>query len=108
MRKYSVFLDNVGTANDRYCPEYEKPYSLEELFERAASIDLLSAVDLVAAPGLLESWDTVRKCLDKTGLKVVSIAPDTFTQAKWGQGSFSSTDPRIRAEAIAQIGRAHV
>jgi xylose isomerase len=101
MRKYSVFLDNVGTANDRYCPEYAKPYSLEELFERAASIDLLSAVDLVAAPGLLESWDTVRKCLDKTGLKVVSIAADTFTQAKWGQGSYSSTDPRIRADAIA-------
>jgi xylose isomerase len=100
MRKYSVFLDNVGTAHDRYCPQYAEPYSLEDLFERAASIDLLSAVDLVATPNLLANWDTVRRCLDSTSLKVVSIAADTFTQARYGQGSFSSIDPDIRAKAL--------
>jgi len=24
---YSVFLANVGTANDRYCAEYAKPFT---------------------------------------------------------------------------------
>ena len=43
-RKYSVFLGNVGTCFDRYCDEYAKPFTNEQLFERLASIDLLAGV----------------------------------------------------------------
>ena len=100
MRNYSVFLANVGTAYDRYCPQYAPPFSMEELFDRAASIDLLRGVDLVAAPDLVDNWTSARKCIEKTGLKVVSIAADTFTQAKWKQGSFCSGDRGIRRQAI--------
>ena len=50
--KYSVFLGNVGHCFDRYCPAYSSPFSLEELFTRAASIPQLSAVDLVRVASL--------------------------------------------------------
>ena len=49
-RNYSVFLHNVGSCSDRYCPEYAAPFSYQELFERAASIALISGVDLDACP----------------------------------------------------------
>ena len=99
-RKYSVFLGNVGTCSDRYCASYAKPFGTAELFERAASIELLGGVDLVATPDLLENIDTVKQCVKDTGLKIVSVAVDHFTQAKWGKGSFSSIDSSIRKEAI--------
>lgn len=100
-RKYSVFLGNVGTCLDRYCPEYAKPFTTAELFERVAGIPLVSGVDLVASPGLLADREVVHECVKKYGLKVVSIAADTFTQAHWKQGSFSCSDPGTRQRAMA-------
>ncbi|HEY3417397.1 MAG TPA: sugar phosphate isomerase/epimerase family protein, partial [Armatimonadota bacterium] len=100
-RKYSVFLGNVGSCADRYCPAYAEPFSITQLFDRAASIDLLTGVDLVATPELLANLAEVRESLARTGLRVVSIAVDHFTQAQWRQGSFSSIDPQIRQQAVA-------
>lgn len=97
---YSVFLMNVGPCSDRYCPAYDTPVGTEELFERVASIPQLTGVDLVAVPSLMKERDLVRRCLDQTGLKVVSIAADIFTEPRWRQGSFSSTDPKIRQAAV--------
>lgn len=99
-RKYSVFLGNVGTCFDRYCPSYAKPFSTEELVDRVASIELVSGIDLVAVPSLLEKWETVTQRIINAGLKVVSIAVDHFTQEIYRQGSFSSIDPWIRQKAI--------
>jgi len=99
-RKYSVFLGNVGPCSDRYCAAYAAPLGIEALFERAASIDLLGGVDLVATPGLLGDVALVKRCLASTGLKVVSVAVDHFTQARWGKGSFSSIDPALRRAAV--------
>ena len=99
-RKYSVFLGNVGSCSDRYCAAYGRTYSPDELFKRAASIPLLTGVDLVLTPELLESFDHVKELLKTTGLKAVSLAVDHFTQAKWKQGSLSSLDPLIRGQAI--------
>ena len=99
-RKYSVFLANVGPCSDRYCAAYGEPLPLSELFDRVASIDLLTGVDLVATPEVLAHTDVVKDSLARTGLKVVSIAVDHFTQARWRQGTFSSVDPAIRRQAV--------
>ncbi len=99
-KKYSVFLGNVGACFDRYCPAYEEPFSVAELFDRVASIDLLSGVDLVATPGLLDDLATVKKKKQETGLQIVSIAVDIFTQKIFKQGSYSSIDHKIRQKAI--------
>ena len=100
-RKYSVFLGNVGSCSDRYCAAYDQPYNLAELFERAASIELLGGVDLVMTPDMLAQISDIKACLKQTGLKTVSLAVDHFTQGKWGKGSFSSIDPAIRRDAIS-------
>lgn len=105
-RKYSVFLGNVGPCADRYCAAYAKPYSFAELISRCASIKLLSGVDLVLTPDLLDNIAIVQDGIRATGLKVVSIAVDHFSQAKWQHGSFSSVDPAIRTQAIEDTCRA--
>jgi hypothetical protein len=35
-RRYSVFLGNVGSCSDRYCPAYTPGFDLGELFARVA------------------------------------------------------------------------
>ena len=105
-RKYSVFLGNLGSCSDRYCAAYGKPFSIEDLFQRAATVPHLAGVDLVMTPELIGGWETVRKMLDETGLKAVSLAVDHFAQAKWKQGSFSSPYESIRKNAIDDTKRA--
>ena len=97
---YSFFLQNVGSCSDRYCPAYGESFSIQQLFERAASIPKLRGVDLVAVPDLMNARETVHECVRQTGLEIVSIAADTFTQAVYRQGSFTSTDPGIRRQAV--------
>lgn len=99
-RKYSVFLGNVGSCSDRYCSEYAKPFTLEQLLDRVASIDLIKGVDIVLTPDLLQNMDKIHNGLESTGLKVISVAVDHFTQAKWKQGSFSSINTEIRKQAV--------
>lgn len=45
----------------------------------------------------------IKEIKDKYNLKIVSIIPDTFTQAKYGNGSFSSNDPKIRKRAMEEV-----
>ena len=100
MRKYSVFISNVGSCMDRYCAAYGREFSIEELFERVKSIPLLSAVDIVLTQEFKDNLDTVRMCIKKTGLKVASVAVDTFANPLYKKGSLSSVDESIRRQAI--------
>ena len=98
--KYSVFLGNVGNCYDRYCPEYSKPFSMQELFERAASIEKLDAVDLVMDWNMMNKKSEIKQLLEKTGLKVGSLAVDTFANPLYKKGSLSSTVAEVRDRAI--------
>lgn len=100
---YSVILSNVGSCCDRYLSTgYSDPFTIEQLFDRVASIENVEGVELVA------NWhirtDNVKQIKDnitRTGLKPVSIIPDHFGQMKWGKGAFTSKDPDIRREAVS-------
>ena len=100
MLKYSVFLGNVGNCFDRYCPEYLPAFSLKELFDRAASIPQLDAVDLVMNWDLMNRKEEIKEHLSRTGLKVGSLAVDTFANPLYKKGSLSSTDSSVRERAI--------
>ena len=100
-RKYSVFHMNVGSCSDRYCGAYGRPFGLGELLDRIQQIDLISGVDLVATPELMAAAGSLGSEIASRNLQVVSVAADIFTQEKWGRGSFSSPDPRVRKDAVA-------
>ncbi len=98
---YSVFLGNVGNCFDRYCREYSKPFTLEELFTRASTVPSLTAVDLVMDKDLMSRQDEIKGHLARTGLNVGSLAVDTFANPIYGKGSLSSTVKEVRDQAIA-------
>ena len=99
--KYSVFISNVASCCDRYCKAYGRPFSIEEMFERVKSIPSLEAVDIVLTEDFKSNLDVVRDCLKKTGLKLASVAVDTFANPIYQKGSLSSVDEKIRQMAIA-------
>ena len=99
-RKYSVFISNVASCNDRYCAAYGREFSMDEMFERVKSIPLLSAVDLVMNQQFRQDKEGILKNMERTGLKVASIAVDTFANPLFQQGSLSSIDKDVRATAI--------
>ncbi|MBQ7976448.1 MAG: TIM barrel protein [Clostridia bacterium] len=98
--KYSVFISNVASCLDRYCKAYGREFSIEEMFDRAKSIPSLEAVDIVLTEDFRSNLDTVRACLKKTGLKLASVAVDTFANPIFQHGSLSSTDEKVRRKAI--------
>ncbi|MDD3153754.1 MAG: sugar phosphate isomerase/epimerase [Victivallaceae bacterium] len=102
-RKYSVFLGNVGACADRYCARYSAPFGTAELFDRVATVPQIGAVDLVATPQLLADRDIVTQKRKEHNLTVVSIAADTFSQARWQQGSLSAPKRETRMEALAHV-----
>ena len=106
-RKYSVFLGNVGTCNDRHCHEYSPvKYTIPQLFERVASIDKIKGVDMVADDTFYSEYDIIKKCLKDTRLKVASLVPNLFDGHLWKQGSLSSVDEKVRQKALADVKKA--
>ncbi len=99
-RKYSVFIFNVASCNDRYCSAYGREFSIEEMFDRVKSIKELSAVDIVMNELFRSNKQRVKDNIQRTGLRVASVAVDTFANPIYQQGSLSSIDPAIRAQAI--------
>ncbi|MGI6777719.1 MAG: sugar phosphate isomerase/epimerase family protein [Acetivibrionales bacterium] len=100
--KISVILANVGSCCDRFCSGgYSRSFTLKELFDRVKSIPGVEGVELVSTWHITpDNVEEVRMHLERTGLKLVSIIPDHFGEAKWGKGAFSSKDPGIRREAV--------
>jgi xylose isomerase len=73
---------------------------MDEMFDRVKSIPLLSAVDIVMTQAFIKEKNRIKENLARTGLKVASIAVDTFANPLYQKGSFSSIDPKIRKQAI--------
>lgn len=100
MSKYSVFIFNVASCNDRYCDAYGRKFSIDEMFDRVKSIPQLTAVDLVMNEQFRANKNIIKENLKCTGLKVASVAVDTFANPIFQQGSLSSINTEIRELAI--------
>ena len=100
-RKYSVFIFNVASCSDRYCSAYGPEFTMEQMFDRVKSIPLLTAVDLVLNPMFIKDKDRIVENVQRTGLKVASVAVDTFANPVYSRGSFSAIDESVRRQAIA-------
>ena len=106
-RKYSVFIDHVGTFCDRYCTAYsEKEYSIGEKLDRIKSIPLLSAVDLNLTKEYFDKIDELKSEIKRTGLKVNCVMVDTTADRDYKQGSFSSLDATVRKKALENSKKA--
>ena len=100
-RKYSVILGNLGNTCDRFCSGYKEKLATMVMLKRAAAIPHVAGIELVG------TWDIrpanvkeMKRALKGYGLKCVSIIPDVFADKRYGKGSYSSSDPKIRKLAL--------
>jgi xylose isomerase len=104
MRRYSVILGNLGNTCDRFLSSgYKDVLPKEEMVAQAASIPGITGVELVG------TWDVtgrnvaeVKTLLARHNLACASIIPDHFSRKVWGRGAFTSRDPAIRRQAVAE------
>ncbi len=105
-RKYAVILGNLGNTCDRFCSGYKDNPKTLTMLRRAAAIPHVSGIELVG------TWDirpdnvrAMRRALQGYGLKCISIIPDLFADKRYGKGSFSAADPKVRRLALAYTRR---
>lgn len=99
---FSVILGNVGACSDRYVNDgYAKQLSIEEMFEKVASIEQVTGVELVSNWHLRpDNVELIRRQLQQYQLKLVSVIPDHFGTSKWKHGSFSAKNSDVREDAV--------
>jgi xylose isomerase len=105
--RFSANINTFNAGADRYVLSgYGPRYNTDELIKMATQIEDLSGVELV---GMWHVNDNnvaqIKRQVSDAGLEVTCVTPDIWASSKWGKGSFSSSDPQIRREAIEEVKR---
>ena len=104
--KFGSCLATFANCADRYCREGYGggANDIEKMLDMACSVEDIDGLELVG------NWhvndDNIFKVGDmfkKRNLEICMLVPDLWTQAKWGKGSFASTDKKIRQQAVAEV-----
>lgn len=103
--RFSANINTFNAGADRYVLSgYGERYSTEELIRLATQVPSLTGVELVGLWHVNDdNVDQIRRWVSDAGLTVTCVTPDIWASAKWGKGSFASTDPKIRRAAIQEV-----
>ncbi len=106
--KFSAIAVVFGSCADRYVLEgYSPKKSFDEMMEAAKKVPSLEGIELVGGWHLTaKNAKEIVKKVEDYGLCVSAIIPELWSSAKWGQGSFTSRDKKIRQDAIDEVKRA--
>ena len=100
-RQYSVFIDHVGSFNDRYCSAYsDRSFSITEKFDRVKSIPLITSVDVSMSDEYNANKELVKENVARTGLTINNVMVDTTSDNIYKQGSFSNLDFNVRKKIV--------
>jgi sugar phosphate isomerase/epimerase len=93
-------------CGDRFNPPgYRDPMSLEEQMAAASRIRGLTGTGL-DYPYQFKDPEPVRKMLAKYNLAFCTLEIGLYPDRKWGRGTYTSTDPAVRRDAIEMSKRA--
>jgi len=103
--KFATILNTFSALGDRFCISgYKEKKSIEEMFLNASKVDGLSGIELVGTWHINpDNINFVKGLKNKYGFKIPSIVIDLFTKPEYGNGSFSSTNKKIREKAIREV-----
>lgn len=110
MNKNLRFSANINTFNacaDRYVLSgYGERMDTDQLIEAATKVDGLTGVEVVGMWHVNDgNVEKIRRQIGEAGLEVTCVTPDIWASSKWGWGSFTSRDPKIRKEAVQEVQR---
>jgi xylose isomerase len=98
------FAPGGGRFHDRYCD----PMTMEEILEAAASLKPygLEAVEAHYPNEVSdENLDLFKAWSADTGMRLITVVPNLFYEARWEFGSLSNPDEAIRQAAIERVKR---
>jgi len=103
--RFSANINTFNACADRYVLSgYGERLTTEELIKAATQVEGLTGVEVVGLWHVNDdNLEQMHRQIKDAGLVVTCVTPDIWASGKWGCGSFSSNDPRIRRDAIHEV-----
>lgn len=99
--KHSLIVGILGRYADRF-HEYQPAHTFEENLHVAAKIPGVQGVEVVYPQDFTDVEASVR-LIREIGLPVSAVNLNVKSEKKWQDGSFTNPNPKLRAEAVAQM-----
>ncbi|MFO8007855.1 MAG: sugar phosphate isomerase/epimerase family protein [Candidatus Brocadiia bacterium] len=100
--KHSVMLGEMGRIADRF-HEYQPARTLREQLELASRVDGADGIEVVYPVAFGDAVQESVRIIRDSGLPLSAVNLNVKAAKKWQAGSFTSTDPRMRADAVADM-----
>jgi xylose isomerase len=103
--RFSAVAVIFGSTADRYVLQgYTPRRTLEEMLDDAAKVPGLKGIELVGGWHVNDSnQEEVVKAITGRGFEISMLIPELWADGKWGWGTFTSPDPKIRAAALDRV-----
>jgi xylose isomerase len=99
--KHSIMTGLLGGYADRF-HEYQPACDFAGRLARAKQIRGIDGIEVVY-PSEFEDVDQTVEMIRDSGLAVSAVNLNVKQQKKWQRGAFTSPDPKIRADAVAEM-----
>jgi len=92
----------MGRTIDRF-HEYQSAKTISELLQMATRVKGMDGIEIVYPQNFGDNPKEVIKMVKDMGLAVSAVNVNVKSEKKWQTGSFTSPDPKMRAEAVAYL-----
>ncbi len=103
--KFSANINTFNACADRYVLDgYGERRNTDDLIKAAQQVEYLTGVELVGKWHVNDdNVDQIKKQVTDAGFEVTCVTPDIWASGKWGWGSFTSRDEKVRKDAIHEV-----
>jgi xylose isomerase len=103
--KFSANINTFNACADRYVLEgYGQRRNTDELIKAAQQVEDLTGVELVGKWHVNDdNVEQIHRQVKDAGFEITCVTPDIWASGKWGWGSFTSNDEKIRKGAIHEV-----
>jgi len=103
--KFSANINTFNACADRYVLDgYGDRRNTDELIKAAQQVEDLTGVELVGKWHVNnDNVEQIRKQVTDAGFEVTCVTPDIWASGKWGWGSFTARDEKVRRDAIREV-----
>ena len=99
--RHAIMGAPMGRQVDRF-HEYQPQHTLAERVEKVKLVRGAEGVETAYAQDFADPERTVALVRD-SGLPVFALNLDVESEKKWQRGSFTASDPELRANAVANL-----
>lgn len=103
--KFSANINTFNACADRYVLDgYGQRRNTDELIKAAQEVEDLTGVELVGKWHVNDdNVEQIHRQVKDAGFEVTCVTPDIWASGKWGWGSFTSNDEKIRKDAVREV-----